>query len=83
MIISKEKSTVFSAVPGPSIFLVTTGKGKINLMGSSMEDPIHEGDVFFAPANAEIGWTSSVGELEVYRAGINGRFLKVEVSGVW
>lgn len=81
LILSNETSTVFPAVSGPSIFVVTAGEGKMSLMGSSIEDPVHDGDVFFAPANTEIGFTSTSGKFQVYRAGINGRFLQLELQG--
>lgn len=71
----KEMSTVFPAALGPSIFLVAAGKGKIRAGSSPNEGPVSEGDVLFVPANREINLTS-VTELQVYRAGVNGRFFK-------
>ncbi|XP_030523701.1 mannose-6-phosphate isomerase 1 [Rhodamnia argentea] len=73
-VLPKGTSTVFSAVLGPSIFLVTNGTATIN-MGCMEQDVVAEGDVLFVPANVEIHVTS-VTELQVYRAGVNSRFLK-------
>jgi mannose-6-phosphate isomerase len=56
-ILPRGESTVFPAVPGPSIL-----KG----------DVVTEGDVVFAPANTEISITSA-SELQLYRAGVNSR----------
>lgn len=73
-VLPKGSSAVFSAVLGPSIFLVTDGEGTINV-GSVKQDVVAEGYVLFVPANVEIHVTS-VTELHVYRAGVNDRFLK-------
>lgn len=73
-VLPKGASTVFSAVLGPSIFLVTNGTATIN-GGCVEQDVVAEGDVLFVPANVEIHVTS-VTELQVYRAGVNNRFLK-------
>ncbi|XP_048231048.1 mannose-6-phosphate isomerase 1 [Ricinus communis] len=72
-ILSKGESTVFPAVPGPSIFVVTAGKGMMHT-GLSKE-VVGEGDVLFAPANIEINVTTS-SELRLYRAGVNSRFFQ-------
>lgn len=68
-----EASTVFPAVPGPSVFVITGGEGKM-LTGSSTE-VVNEGDVLFAPANIEIGITTA-SELHLYRAGVSSRFFQ-------
>ncbi|KAK2986798.1 hypothetical protein RJ640_011023 [Escallonia rubra] len=65
-------SVVFPAVPGPSIFVVMMGQGRMQT--SSHEDLVKEGDVLFAPASAEISVTSTASELHLYRAGVNTRF---------
>lgn len=65
-------STVFPAIPAPSIFLVLDGDGTLHI-GSS-KDLVTEGDVLFAPANTEITISTS-SELQLYRAGVNSRFL--------
>ncbi|KAG4168913.1 hypothetical protein ERO13_A12G053500v2 [Gossypium hirsutum] len=70
-ILPKGASTVFPAIPGPSIFLVFLGKGTFRI--GSREDIVTEGDVLFAPSNTEITITTS-SELQLYRAGVNSRF---------
>ncbi|XVF31601.1 hypothetical protein REPUB_Repub17cG0005100 [Reevesia pubescens] len=71
-ILPKGGSTVFPAIPGPSIFLALVGDGTLHT--GSWEDIVTEGDVLFAPANAEITITTT-SELQLYRAGVNSRFL--------
>ncbi|XP_051127047.1 mannose-6-phosphate isomerase 2 [Andrographis paniculata] len=66
----KEESTVFPAVPGPSVFVVVAGEGKISTATSG--DVITEGDVLFAPANSKIT-VETVSGLSLYRAGVNSR----------
>lgn len=73
-VLEDEKSVVFPSVPGPSIFLVTAGRGK---MISEAEEIVSEGDVLFAPANTHIHITAA-SELHLYRAGVNGRFFGQE-----
>ncbi|XP_050230583.1 mannose-6-phosphate isomerase 1 [Mercurialis annua] len=73
-ILSKGDSTVFPAVPGPSIFVVTAGNG-IMKTGSS-EEVVSEGDVLFAPANLEIR-IATTSELCLYRGGVNSRFFQI------
>lgn len=65
-------STTFPAILGPSIFLVANGEGRAT-MCSRKEEIISKGDVLFAPANSQVGIKSET-ELELYRAGVNGRF---------
>ena len=58
-------------IRGPSIAIVTEGKGKVNwgLGGGSESLGISVGDVFFVGTGTRIGFeTSGVGELVVYRA---------------
>lgn len=73
-VLQQEKSVVFPPVPGPSIFLVTAGKGAMN---AEAEEIVSKGDVLFAPANTSISITAA-SELELYRAGMNSRFLGLE-----
>ncbi|KAA8547796.1 hypothetical protein F0562_004225 [Nyssa sinensis] len=70
-ILSQGASTVFSAVPGPSIFVVIVGEGTMHTRSS--EDVVTEGDVLFAPANTEIRVATAL-ELHLYRAGVSSRF---------
>ena len=73
-ILPKRGSTVFPAIPGPSIFLAFVGEGTLHT--GSWEDIVTEGDVLFAPANTEITITTT-SELQIYRAGVNSRFFHV------
>ncbi|XP_061348505.1 mannose-6-phosphate isomerase 1-like isoform X2 [Gastrolobium bilobum] len=75
-ILPQGEKMVFPAIPGPSIFLVTVGKGKINAGTSSKGLAITEGDVLFAAAYTEISVTSA-SELHLYRSGVNSRFFQV------
>lgn len=71
-------SVVFPAVPGPSIFIVTAGDGTMHT--ESTAEDITEGDVFFVPAKTMISITAAYvgafGALELFRAGVNSRFLE-------
>ncbi|KAI4346885.1 hypothetical protein L6164_007748 [Bauhinia variegata] len=73
-ILPKGKTLVFPAVPGPSIFLVTAGKGTMNAE-SPKDLVVTEGDVVFAAANTEISVTSA-SELHLHRTGVNSRFFE-------
>ncbi|PIN16500.1 Mannose-6-phosphate isomerase [Handroanthus impetiginosus] len=73
----QETSTAFPAVPGPSIFVVMAGEGTMRVPFS--KQLIAEGDVLFVTANTEIS-IETVSGLNLYRAGVNSRFL--EKSGV-
>ncbi|XP_073000143.1 mannose-6-phosphate isomerase 1-like [Typha latifolia] len=69
-----EESVVFS-IPGPSIFVVLTGEGRIQRDAAAGEEMVMEGDVFFLPAHSEIRLSAAVaGPLQLYRAGVNSRF---------
>ncbi|XWS36927.1 hypothetical protein CRYUN_Cryun20dG0127300 [Craigia yunnanensis] len=70
-ILPKGASTVFPAIPGPSIFLAFVGEGTLHT--GSWEDIVTEGDVLFASANIEITISTS-SQLQLYRAGVNSRF---------
>ncbi|KAJ4707088.1 Mannose-6-phosphate isomerase [Melia azedarach] len=72
-ILPKGASSVFPAVSGPSVFLVTVGEGTMHT--GSHKDAVAKGDVLFAPANTEISITTT-SELQLYRAGVNSRFLQ-------
>ncbi|KAK8669579.1 hypothetical protein V6N13_107005 [Hibiscus sabdariffa] len=71
-VLPKGSSTVFPAVPGPSIFLALAGEG--TLKTGCWEGIVTEGDVMFEAANTEITITATATELQIYRAGINSRF---------
>ncbi|KAH9623545.1 hypothetical protein KSS87_007485 [Heliosperma pusillum] len=70
--LSESKTISFPSVAGPSLFLVTQGTGTIRA-GSSVEN-VREGDVLFAPANSKLSISSDT-RLELYRAGVNSKFL--------
>ncbi|KAJ9147348.1 hypothetical protein P3X46_029522 [Hevea brasiliensis] len=73
-VLPRGASTVFPAVPGPSIFVITAGEGRMHT--ESSKEVVTEGDVLFAPANIEISITT-VSELHLYRAGVNSRFFQI------
>lgn len=73
-ILPRGASTVFPAVPGPSIFVITAGEGRMRT--ASSKEVVSEGDVLFAPANIEITITTA-SELHLYRAGVNSRFFHI------
>ncbi|EEE52368.1 hypothetical protein OsJ_34433 [Oryza sativa Japonica Group] len=69
------ESVTMSPVPGPSIFLVMTGEGKIEADSMLDEGKAKEGDVFFVPAHTEVRiLASGPGSMQLYRAGVNSRF---------
>lgn len=66
---------VVSPVPGPSIFLVLTGEGEIQLDSMSDREKAVEGDVLFVPAYTEVKLSACGSEsMQLYRAGVNSRF---------
>lgn len=66
---------VISPVPGPSIFLIMTGEGEVQVDSMSEGEKAKEGDVFFVPAYTEVELSSCGPELmQLYRAGVNSRF---------
>lgn len=72
-ILPQGTSTVFPAVPGPSIFLVLMGEGTMCTVSS--KELVCQGDVLFTPANTEITVATTSG-LNLYRAGVNSRFFE-------
>ncbi|XP_074287375.1 mannose-6-phosphate isomerase 1-like [Silene latifolia] len=70
--LSDGRTISFPSVAGPSLFLVTQGTGLLRA-GFSTEK-IKAGDVLFAPANSKLS-ISSESRLEIYRAGVNSKFL--------
>ncbi|PSR87821.1 Mannose-6-phosphate isomerase [Actinidia chinensis var. chinensis] len=72
-ILPQGASADFAAIPGPSVFVVMEGEGKMN--AASFEDVVREGDVLFAPANTDISVTTA-SELHLYRGGVNNRFFE-------
>lgn len=72
-ILPQAASVSFPSVPGPSLFLVISGKGTI-LTGYSEESTFQEGEVLFVPAYMEVSLKAASTELHMYRAGVNSRF---------
>lgn len=68
-------SVSFPSVPGPSLFLLMSGKGTI-VTGYSEETTFQEGEVLFVPAYMEVSVTAAATELHMYRAGVNNRFFR-------
>ncbi|CAH2042476.1 unnamed protein product [Thlaspi arvense] len=66
-------SALFSASPGPSIFIVIAGEGTMH--GAHFEELVSEGDVLFAPADVSVEVATS-SKVHVYRAGVNSRFFE-------
>ncbi|GAV89540.1 PMI_typeI domain-containing protein [Cephalotus follicularis] len=73
-ILPQGASTVFPAIPGPSIYLVTVGLGTMH--AGSSKDIATEGDVLFVPANTEISLTTA-SKLQLYRAGVSSMFFQI------
>ncbi|KAL6875791.1 hypothetical protein ACP4OV_013304 [Aristida adscensionis] len=68
-------SVTMSPVPGPSIFLVMSGKGEIQAGSMPDEAMAKEGNVFFVPAYTKVKlYASGPGCMQLYRAGVNSRF---------
>ncbi|TVU22106.1 hypothetical protein EJB05_31788 [Eragrostis curvula] len=66
---------VISPVPGPSIFLVMTGEGEVQVDSVTDGEKAKEGDVFFVPAYTELKFSACGPEfMQLYRAGVNSRF---------
>ncbi|KAK4490574.1 hypothetical protein RD792_001257, partial [Penstemon davidsonii] len=72
-ILPQETSTIFPAIPGPSIYVVMSGEGTMRM--ASSEEMVGEGDVMFTPANVEIAVETNLG-LSLYRAGVNSRLFE-------
>ncbi|PKA49246.1 Mannose-6-phosphate isomerase 2 [Apostasia shenzhenica] len=69
-----EESIMLSGIPGPSIFIVVTGEGRLQV--NSVIEDLFEGNVLFVPANCEFCLCSGSNRpIELYRAGINSKFL--------
>lgn len=69
--VSSGGSARHEALRGPSMFIVTGGKGKIqwNSDGEKVEDILNEGRVFFIGTRTAVTFEADAGgELEVYRA---------------
>ncbi|CAL9075589.1 unnamed protein product [Musa textilis] len=73
-LLPSKESVDFSAIPGPSIFVVVAGEGRMEV-GSVVEElRIMEGDVYFVPAQTEIRLSAGAdGPIKLYRAGVNSR----------
>jgi len=75
-LLPSDRSVTMSPVPGPSIFLVMEGEGEIQAGTMPDNTKAKEGDIFFVPAHTEVKLhTSGPKSMQVYRAGVNSRFL--------
>ncbi|KAL8161122.1 hypothetical protein V2J09_012611 [Rumex salicifolius] len=68
------KSSTFAMTPGPSIFVVVEGNGKMTTNDHNEEETVSMGDVLFASAMVEVSIKAS-SEMKLYRAGVNTKFL--------
>lgn len=65
---------VYSAIPGPSLFIVLAGQGKLQTGLKSEDTVIKEGHVFFVSADVEIKISAdAAGKMRLYRAGVNSK----------
>ncbi|XP_042453462.1 mannose-6-phosphate isomerase 1-like isoform X1 [Zingiber officinale] len=72
-ILPSKESVVFSPIPGPSIFIIVTGEGRLQT-GSTDEERVMEGDVYFVPAHNEIHLSAAPDKpIHLYRSGVNSR----------
>uniref|UniRef100_A0ACD5VBB5 Uncharacterized protein n=1 Tax=Avena sativa TaxID=4498 RepID=A0ACD5VBB5_AVESA len=64
------------STPSPSIFLVMTGEGKIQVDSMLDGEKAKEGDVFFVPAYTEVKLSACAhASMQLYRAGVNSTSL--------
>ncbi|RWW30600.1 hypothetical protein GW17_00004808 [Ensete ventricosum] len=69
-----KESVVFSAIPGPSIFVIVAGEGTMQISSPAEERKVTLGNVFFVPAQNEIRLIAGAGApIHLYRAGVNNR----------
>ena len=63
---------VMPPAPSPSIFLVITGEGEIQVDDMLDGEMAKEGDVFFVPAYTEVKLSAcGHASMQLYRAGVN------------
>ncbi|RWW79859.1 hypothetical protein BHE74_00011829 [Ensete ventricosum] len=74
-LLPSKESVEFSAIPGPSIFVVVAGgEGRMEVSSVAEELKIMEGDVYFVPAQTEIRLSAGAdGPIKLFRAGVNSR----------
>lgn len=69
------ESIVLAEISGPSILLIISGEGWLQMGMTSTTEAVSEGNVFFLPAHCEISFGAGITRsLQVYRAGVNSRF---------
>ncbi|KAK8914204.1 Mannose-6-phosphate isomerase 2 [Platanthera zijinensis] len=69
------KSVALFDLAGPSILLVFSGEGGLQIGTGSSTEKVSEGDVFFVPAEAGISINAGADRpLQLYRAGVNSKF---------
>lgn len=72
--LQSKESVGFPAMPGPSIFVIVGGEGKMHMSSAVQYQKVAEGDVYFVPAQNEIRVSAGTdGPLHLYRAGVNSR----------
>uniref|UniRef100_A0A0D9UWC3 Mannose-6-phosphate isomerase n=1 Tax=Leersia perrieri TaxID=77586 RepID=A0A0D9UWC3_9ORYZ len=70
-----DELVVISPVPGPSVYLVMSGVGEIQVDSMTDSEKSKQGDVFFVPAYTEVKFSALGPEcMQLYRAGVNSRF---------
>ncbi|THU55889.1 hypothetical protein C4D60_Mb11t11400 [Musa balbisiana] len=73
-LLPSKESVEFSPIPGPSIFVVVAGEGRMEVSSVVEELKITEGDVYFVPAQTKIRLSAGAdGPIKLYRAGVNSR----------
>ncbi|KAG6493695.1 hypothetical protein ZIOFF_048689 [Zingiber officinale] len=73
-LLQPKESVVFPAIPGPSIFLVVAGEGKMHMASEVEGQKIAKGDVYFVPTQNEIRLSAAADEqISIFRAGVNSR----------
>uniref|UniRef100_A0ACD5VJE3 Uncharacterized protein n=1 Tax=Avena sativa TaxID=4498 RepID=A0ACD5VJE3_AVESA len=73
---------IMSPAPSPSIFLVITGEGEIQVGSMVDGEKAKEGDVFFVPANTQVTLSAcDHASMQLYRAGVNSNACGTAVGG--
>lgn len=69
------ESVMLSDFAGPSILLVFSGEGRLQMGSDFLTEDVFEGNVFFVPDKSEISLSSGASKpLQLYRAGVNHKF---------
>ncbi|XP_020578777.1 mannose-6-phosphate isomerase 2-like [Phalaenopsis equestris] len=74
-LIPSGESVVSAEISGPSILLIISGDGRLQMGVASVTQDVSEGNVFFVPSQIEISFSAGVTRpLQIYRAGVNSQF---------